>query len=70
MVTVGGRHPQLLALGGAKGGTWHPTQLDSIEEWDEVTEQWKASPITLNAPMDSFGAIALPPTAICAGVQN
>ena len=70
MVTVGGRHPQLLALGGAKGGTWHPTKLDSIEEWDEVTEQWKTSPIALNAPMDSFGAIALPPTTICAGIQN
>jgi len=68
MVTFGGRHPQLLALGGAKSGTWHPTQLASIEEWDEMTEQWKESPIALNTPMDSFGALAIPPATICAGV--
>ena len=70
MVTVGGRHPQLLALGGMKRKNWQDTKLDSVEEWDENTEQWKTSPITLRAPMDSMGALAVPPIAICADMQN
>ena len=66
MVTVGGRNPRLLAMGGDTKPSWHVIQLDSIEEWDEDTEQWKPSPLTLKTPANEFGALAVPPVTICA----
>ena len=63
LVTVGGRHPRILAMGGRDSGN---TPLASIKEWDEDTEQWSLSPLTLNTPADAFGALAVPPITICA----
>merc|ERR1719312_1053620 len=57
LITAGGRYPKLLALGGVNGSQ---LTTSSIEEWDEVNEIWKKSPLQLKKSVASFGALAVP----------
>ena len=66
LITVGGLYPRLLALGGGEEDENGANFFSSIEEWDEVKEQWNISPLKLKIPNSSFGALALPPSTICA----
>jgi len=66
LITVGGRYPRLLALGGLI--TTPEGQLEtssSIEKWDDVNEEWEISPLQLKHPIGSFGALAVPLSTIC-----
>ena len=41
-------------------GGWNGSHLDSIEEWDEVTETWSMSNMKLSEPKNRFGYCQLP----------
>ena len=61
MVTLGGLHPKVLAIGGSEDGR---QKLASIEEWQEAEEKWETSPMNLSAGRMFTTAIAIPPAAL------
>ena len=56
MVTVGGRFPRVLAIGGGDG---------CIEIWDEKNEKWSLSPYKMEINRSEFGYLAVPESVIC-----
>ena len=63
MVTIGnGRNMMVLAFGGVNIGG---TKLNTIEKWNDKTENWEDYHKTLKVESYSFGSVAVNPKAIC-----
>ena len=57
LAAVGGHFKRILSFGGNSG--------NSVEQWNEETEQWKMSPFSLQKSRGGFGSVAVPPSVIC-----
>ena len=63
LARLGGGAGGLLAL----GGNMHAGGLDSIEMWDESTEQWRTTDLVdkLDQPRGGFSALSIPLGEVC-----
>ena len=64
---------KLLAIGGGQGldsGDFPGPVLDSVEEWNETTEEWTArDDLRMDTNRLLFGAVVAPRSALCAPIQ-
>ena len=60
LATIGGHYKKAISFGG-EGSRY----LNSVEEWDEDTEQWKLAPYSLEEGKRSFASLAVPPQMVC-----
>merc|ERR1711899_533787 len=61
LVSLGGNTKKILAIGGTRVGT----DLDSVEEYDGNTGQWKNVTMKISEKKRDFGYLAVPSSAVC-----
>lgn len=65
LVTLGGHHQRIIAVGGITSGWTADYDLDIIEEWNEQSDTWVVNPTKLQTARHRFGAVAVPQSRIC-----
>ena len=60
-----GRFPRILAFGGYNPSGPSAGYLNSIEIWNDETEEWKMAPFSMREARSGFGYLALPESTMC-----
>ena len=66
----GGRFPRILAFGGYNPLGPSAGYLNSIEIWNDETEEWTMAPFSMKEARSGFGYLALPESTMCLINEN